>query len=69
MGELTKDVYIAEVLRYFGPQCRYLGTICHVEWHDGDLPALLYTSRLVRGARSLCDIYQLVGSAREEDQV
>lgn len=69
MGELTEDVDIAEVLRYFGPQLRHLGSICHVELHGGDVPALLYASGLVRGGRSLCDLHQLVGSAREEDQV
>jgi hypothetical protein len=69
VGELTEYVDIAEVLRYFGPQRRHLRSICHVELHDGDLPALLYASRLVRGARSLCDFHQLVGSAREEYQV
>jgi hypothetical protein len=69
VGELTEDVDVAEALRYFGPQCRHLGSICHVELHDGDLPALLYAGGLVRGARSLCDFLQLVGSAREEDQV
>jgi hypothetical protein len=69
VGELTEYVDIAEVLRYFGPQRRHLGSICHVELHDGDLPALLHASGLVRGARSLCDFQQLVGSAREEDQV
>lgn len=69
VGELTEDVDIAEVLRYFGPQRRHLGSICHVELHDGDLSALLYAGGLVRGARSLCDFHQLVGSAREEDQV
>ena len=69
MGELTEDVDITEVLRYFGPQRRHLGSICHVELHDGDLPALLYASGLVCGGRSLCDFHQLVGSAREEDQV
>ena len=67
--ELTEDVNIAEVLRYFGPQRRHLRSICHVELHDGDLPALLYASGFVRGARILCDFHQLVGSAREEDQV
>jgi hypothetical protein len=66
---LTEDVDVAEVLRYFGPQRGHLRSICHVELHDGDLPALLYASGLVRGARSLCDLHQLVGSAREEDQV
>lgn len=67
--KLTEDVDIAEVLRYFGPQRRHLGSICHVELHDGDLSALLYASGLVRCARSLCDLHQLIGSAREEDQV
>ena len=69
VGELTEDVDVAEVLRYFGPQRRHLSSICHVELHDGDLPALLYANGLVRGTRSLCDFYQLVGSTREEDQV
>ena len=69
VGELTEDVNVAEVLWYFGPQRRHLGSICHVELHDGDLPALLYASGLVRGTRSLCDLHQLVGSAREEDQI
>lgn len=69
VGELTEDIDVAEVLRYFGPQRRHLGSICHVELYDGDLPALLYAGGLVRGARSLCDFHQLVGSAREEDQV
>jgi hypothetical protein len=69
VGELTEDVDVAEVLRYFGPQLRHLGSICDVELHDGDLPALLYARGLVRGGRSLCDFRQLVGAAREEDQV
>jgi hypothetical protein len=69
VGELTKDVDIAEVLWYFGPQCGHLSSICHVELDDGDLPALLHASRPVRDARSLCDFLQLVGSARKKDQV
>lgn len=55
--KLTEDVDIAEVLRYFGPQRRHLGSICHVELHDGDLSALLYAGGLVRCARSLCDLH------------
>ena len=69
VGELTEYVDIAEVLWYFGPQFRHLGSVCHVELHDGDLPPLLYASGLVRGACSLCDFQQLVGSARDEDQI
>ncbi len=69
VGELTKDVDIAEVLWYFGPQFGHLGSICHVELDDGDLPALLHASRFMRDARSLCDFLQLVGSARKKDQI
>jgi len=46
-----------------------LGSICHVELYDGDLPALLCAGGFVRRARSLCDFLQLFGSARDEDQV
>jgi hypothetical protein len=56
VGKLTEYVDVVEILRYFGPQRRHLGSICYVELNDGDLPALLYASRLVRGARGLCDL-------------
>jgi len=69
VGELTEDVDIAEVLRYFGPQRGHLSPVCHVKLHNGDLPALLHAGGLVRGARSFCDFLQLVDSARNEDQV
>lgn len=69
MGELTEDVDVAEVWRHFGPQRGHLGSVCHVELHDCDLPALLHAGRFVRGARGLCDFLQLVGSARKKDQV
>jgi hypothetical protein len=46
-----------------------LGSVCHVELHDGDLHALLHASSLVCGASSLCDFLELIGSARNEDQV
>jgi hypothetical protein len=70
VGEgLTEDVDVAEVRRYFGPQRGHLGSICHVELHDGDLHAFLPAGRLVRGARGLCDFLQLVGATRKEDQV
>jgi hypothetical protein len=69
LGELTKDVDVAEVWRHFGPQRGHLRPVRHVELHDCDLPALLHAGRPVRGARGLCDYLQLVGSARKEDQV
>jgi hypothetical protein len=46
-----------------------LGSVCHVELHDGDLPALFHAGSLVCGASSLCDFLELVDSARNEDQV
>jgi len=46
-----------------------LGSICHVDLDDGDLPALLHASRSMRDARGLCDFLQLVGSARKKDQI
>ena len=69
MGERTEDVDVAEVWRHFGPQPGNLGSVRHVELHDRDLPALLHAGRPMRSARSLCNFLQLIGSARNEDQV
>lgn len=66
---LTEDVDVAEDLRYIGPQRGHLGSVCHVELHDGDHPALLHAGRLVLVDRVLYDVLQAVGATRKEDQV
>ena len=68
-GARTEDVDIAEGWRYLGPQHSYLSPVRYIELYSHDQATLLYSRRLVRGPRGLCDYLELITSARKENQV